>query len=791
MQNIHPFNFKIDFDIFDNISDGIQVLDNELRYLYLNNACIKQAREPKERLLGNKITEVYKGIENTELYSKLNECIKEKKSYNFENEFVYPDGKRGWFLLRIEPVDKGIIIFSTDITELKQKEERILILNNLLKSIRDINQLIVRERDRKRLIDSACKILTSSKIFKIAIIILGQNDNINSYSVSGNDKIIFNISELIEHKSLPDCIRITQNANIIQIIKDTKDCDKCPLFESICKENEVIILPIMYGIKGFGTLMCVTDGKEKINDEHISLLKEICGDLGFSMNNADTEIQLGKSVKLFENFMDYVENIMVVLNNENQIQYINPHINKYGFNDELLTGRPFIEIIPENEKGIVIKELFEIRSGKIREFEIHLTDHSKKLHTFRARGRMLPDEKGELVTILIMENITEYKLLERQMIASQKLESIGRLAGGVAHDFNNILSVILNHTDFAINEIKQENKIYDNLVNIKNATLKAADLTRMLLSFSRQQTLHKKIININKAITDLIKFMDKIIEENIKIDFVPSRNTINVCIDPTHFDQILMNLLVNARDAMPYGGKIIISSDIMSISQEYRQNYFYLKAGNYATIAVSDTGIGMDESIISKIFEPFFTTKEAGKGTGLGLSTVYTIVKQYGGDIFVYSEVEKGSTFKVYLPITEEMEIIEQKEIEKGDLNGKNETILVVEDDDSVRGIIIKILKEANYNVISTSNPEEAIRQVAMNKGIDILLCDVILPQTNGLELSKILIEKIPKMKIILMSGYSKEILTHHKLNEGSFNLIQKPFDSMTLKKRIREVLGK
>ncbi|MCX7957757.1 MAG: PAS domain S-box protein [Deltaproteobacteria bacterium] len=780
------------WEILNNLSEGIQILDKDLKYLFVNKTFISQYGSNGENLIGKRVDEIYKDIEDTEWYKKILNSLKSNSKEELTSESVVPDGRKGYFLLKIKPYDELLLILSSDISEQKQKEESIVSLNRLLKSIRNINQLIIRERDRKRLINLACKILTDSSLFRIAAILLWEGKNVQHYSVSGDNRLLFELGELINSHRLPECIKRSQTSNIMVICRDDEQlCKDCLYFANYCRGRDTIVLPISYGIKYYGLLMCTSERNMATGEEELSLLKEICQDIGFSIYSSDIEKELGKSLRMFENFMNYMDSIMVILDQHNNIQYINPHIKDFGFDDAELLGKSFLQIIISSEKDTVTKALGNIKTGKTEEFEIHLTDHHKKINTFRARGRLLTNEKSEPIVVFILDNITERKLIEQQMLVAQKLESVGRLAGGISHDFNNILSVIINYADFAISATDRQNPIFDDLNKIRTAGLKAAALTNQLLSLSRKQISEPRLTDINKSVENITEMLKRIIGENIKIDFIQGGNLKPVMIDPSHLDQILMNLIVNARDAMPKGGKITLATESIFLNEDYTLRKFNLKAGEYSVIIVSDTGIGMDETIMSKIFEPFFTTKEPGKGTGLGLSTVYGLVRQYSGDIFVYSEVEHGTTFKVYLPAITDNKEDETRDDNIVSLNG-DETVLLVEDDPMVREITARILRSSGYKVLSASSPAEALDLISeTGEKIDLLLSDIIMPQTNGVELSKTLLTKIPDIKILLMSGYTEDTLSGLNISQSSINLIQKPFDSVALRKKIREVLSK
>ncbi|MCX7944300.1 MAG: ATP-binding protein [Deltaproteobacteria bacterium] len=779
-------------EILDLIPEGIQILDKELRYVFVNKAFANQSGETVERLIGKGIEEVYPDIKGTELQRKILNSVKNNTIEELTSETVTPGGRKGYFLIKITPYDNMVIILSSDISAHKQREDRIILLNRLLKSIREINQLIIKERERNRLIKSACKILLDSLLFRIIAILLWEDKGVQHFSLSGDNRLLSELGELINSNRLPECIRRSHSASIMFICRDEVElCKDCTCSQNYCKGMNTIVIPISYGIKNYGVLFCIAERKITTGDEELSLLKEICSDIGFSIHNADIEKKLGKSLRMIENFMNHIDSIMVILDQHNNIEYINPHIKNFGFDDAELLGKSLLQIIISSEQDFVTNALGDIKTGKTREFEIHLTDHQKKIHTFSAKGRLLTNEDGEPITVLIMDDITEKKLIEQQMLVAQKLESIGRLAGGIAHDFNNILSVILNHADFALNNSKSDESILENIRSIKSAGLKAANLTRQLLSFSRRTIIEPKIIDINSFILNFIKFMKRVIGENIKIETSLNNNVKTVKVDPGHLDQILINLMINARDAMPKGGKITITTDSIFLNEDYRLKKFNLKAGEYSVIIVSDTGIGMDETVMEKIFEPFFTTKEKDKGTGLGLSTVYGLVRQYNGDIFVYSEVEHGTTFKIYLPSITDKQEEKTGEDEIVNLNG-NETILLVEDDPMVRDITARILKTSGYKVLSASSPSEALKLISeTNEKIDLLLSDIIMPDINGVELSKMILAKLPNLKILLMSGYTEDTLSGLNIKQRPIDIIQKPFDSMALRKKIREVLNK
>lgn len=400
------------------------------------------------------------------------------------------------------------------------------------------------------------------------------------------------------------------------------------------------------------------------------------------------------------------------------------------------------------------------------------------------------NENGKITKILnIARDITERKILETQLRQSQKLETVGRLAGGIAHDFNNLLTVINGFSDFLLKDIPQDNPIRSDIEAIYNAGQKAADLTRQLLAFSRRQIFDLQILDLNEIVGNFSKILHRIIGDNIKLEikFCPELGKIKV--DPGQMEQVILNILVNARDALPEGGVINIETDNVDLDQEYSHGHLHLEPGRYVMISVSDTGIGMSKEIQQQVFEPFFTTKEGGKGTGLGLSTVYGIVKQSKGYIWVYSEPNIGTCFKIYLPRVDQPE----EKIPAGQnipLNKGNEKILLVEDSNSVRSILRKILERNGYSILEAKNGEEAIQIFEKNKSdVKLLLSDVIMPGINGKELSDRINSINSDTKFLLMSGYSDDSTALIDMLKGGVPFLQKPVLPDKLTKKVREVL--
>jgi PAS domain S-box-containing protein len=390
----------------------------------------------------------------------------------------------------------------------------------------------------------------------------------------------------------------------------------------------------------------------------------------------------------------------------------------------------------------------------------------------------------------IMVDITDRKHLETQLQQSRKMEAVGRLAGGIAHDFNNLLTIITGYTDLALSRPAIPLELRADIERIENAAARAAALVRQLLAFSRKQVLQPKTLDLNSIVINLDKLLRRLMDDNIEMTTSVSQNVGKVKADPAQIEQVLMNLVVNARDAMPQGGRIVIETSNVDLDSAYADGHASVKPGRYVMLAVSDTGMGMDRETVAHIFEPFYTTKESGRGTGLGLSTVYGIVKQSGGYIWVYSELGKGSTFKVYLPrIEESVDENASLPIQLDSQRG-SETILLVEDEEAVRDLIQTVLNDQGYNVIPSRDTQHAL-QIAETFAheIHMLLTDVVMPGMSGRELAARITARRRGIRVLFMSGYTDNVITSGGVLEKGITFLQKPFSPGQLTQKVRDVL--
>jgi len=392
--------------------------------------------------------------------------------------------------------------------------------------------------------------------------------------------------------------------------------------------------------------------------------------------------------------------------------------------------------------------------------------------------------------IEVVEDITERKILEEQLRQAAQLEAIGRLAGGVAHDFNNLLTAMIGYSGVLLNQMPKTNSFRDKVFEINRAAERAAELTRQLLAFSRKQVLAVKVVDLNSIIVDFEKILRRLVgkDTEIQTEFEPSLSRISA--DPSQIEQILLNLVVNARDAMPSGGILCIETANLFLNEEYARIHADVRPGWYVMLSVTDNGIGMDEKIRSNIFDPFFTTKERGKGTGLGLSTVYGIVRQHQGHVSVSTEPGRGSTFKVYFPAVQDdlPEVPEEPPVAVQ--SAGHETVLIVEDEEIVRKVALDVLQMLGYKVLAASNPEQAISISQRHDGpIQLLLTDVALPKMDGTMLFRTLSPSRKDMKVLYVSGYTQDSIVEHGVLKPGVHFLQKPFTLDGLAAKVREVL--
>src|SRR5216117_2233368 len=505
------------------------------------------------------------------------------------------------------------------------------------------------------------------------------------------------------------------------------------------------------------------------------------------------EAALRESEERYRTLVEGVRDIIFALSPEGTIASLNPAFETItGWRREEWVGRPFERLVHPEDLPLALELLGRVVRGELRpasQFRVRTAKGDYRVGEFSATPQL---HEGRLVGILgIGRDVTERVQLEQQLRQAQKMEAVGRLAGGIAHDFNNILTAITGYADLLLEDLGATDPRRQDADEIHKAADRAAGLTRQLLAFSRQQVLQPTVLEVNTLVSDLEKMLRRLLGEDVALSTRLAPTTGRVKADPGQLEQVIMNLAVNARDAMPNGGKLTLETANVDLDDAYAADHYPARAGPFVMLAVSDTGIGMSEETQAHMFEPFFTTKEKGKGTGLGLATVYGIIKQSGGFIWVYSEVGHGTTFKLYLPRVEELaeRAFEPAQAPARAARG-TETVLVVEDETPVRSVARQVLERHGYTVLEAPSAEAALDIATRYSGtIHLLLTDVVMPGLNGRELASRLADLRPDARVIFMSGYTDDAVTRHGVLEPGSAYVQKPFTPEAIARRVREVL--
>jgi two-component system cell cycle sensor histidine kinase/response regulator CckA len=476
---------------------------------------------------------------------------------------------------------------------------------------------------------------------------------------------------------------------------------------------------------------------------------------------------------------------------ENRMTYVNPRLCEItGYSAEEMKSRPVLDFIADEDRPIVSENIRQRIEGKVQSlrYSLRMKHREGRIVHVEVHGT-ITEQDGKPAIIGVLMDMTEQRRTEEQLRQSQKMDAVGRLAGGVAHDFNNLLTIINGYSEMIADELPPGTPMRQSVEEILNAGERAANLTRQLLTFSRQQVLMPVTLNLNDRFRDMENMLCRLIGADVDLKFVEARQIWPIRADAGQIEQVMMNLVVNARDAMPHGGKLTVESSNVELDDTYVTMHPDAQPGQYVMLAVSDTGCGIDKPTRQRIFEPFFTTK-GDRGTGLGLSTVYGIVREAGGHIEVYSELGLGTCFKVYFPRDLSCESIESTPPEPSALPGGDETILLVEDEDGVRGLARMVLQKRGYRVIEARDGADALRLSEQEPSlIHLMVTDVVMPHMSGRILAERLQALRPEMSVLYMSGYTDDTVVRHGVLDANMHFLQKPFTGAGLSEKVRAVL--
>ena len=584
------------------------------------------------------------------------------------------------------------------------------------------------------------------------------------------------------------------------------DVNGHPFFQDYPWGGAIAGLPLRIGERVVGVMNVAFEKPHAFNEHELRVLGLLADQAAIAIENARlyeavqqelserkrAEEALKQSEEKYRTLVDNIQDGVFIIQDA-EMRFVNEAFARMcGYTVEEVVGMDFRQLVAPEDLEIVADRYHRRQAGEDvpREYEFRMLHKDGTTRIFVNMNAGLVSYQGKVASIGTVKNITARKRLEEQLLQARKMEAVGMLAGGVAHDFNNILTAIIGYSELLLREINPYDPRHSDVKEIKKAADRAAALTAQLLAFSRRQILQPTVLDLNATVANMGKMLRRLIREDIDLLTVLDPALGRVKADPAQIEQVIVNLAVNARDAMPQGGKLTIETANVVLDEDYARRHAEVQPGAYVMLAVSDTGVGMDAETLSHIFEPFFTTKEVGKGTGMGLATVYGIVKQSEGHIWVYSEPGQGTTFKIYLPrIEEALESSKRVSIPAESLQG-SETILLVEDEDVVREPVRRVLSQNGYTVLEARHGGEALQVCEQHEGpIHLLVTDVVMPRMSGRELAERLASLHPGMKVLYISGYTDNAIAHRGVLEPGTAFLQKPFTPYALALKVRQVL--
>ena len=682
--------------------------------------------------------------------------------------------------------------------------------NRALRALSLCNEVVIRASEELELLNEVCRIVVETAGYRMAWV---------GYAEEDEARTIRPVAHAGDEGGYLDDVRISwaedewgrgPTGTAIRAGKPTigRDIRRDPAFapwrEEALKRGYAssIALPLIADGKTLGALNIYSGELEAFDAEEVELLSELADDLAYGIaalrirarqKQAEEELrQSGRRLAEAERIAHLGSWDWDMVNKS--MWWSDEVYRIFGGTPQTFdaTYEAFLDLVHPDDRDIVnnaVEAAIKEKKSLAIDHRIVLPDGSSRV--VHEQGEVFFNEEEKPLRMLgTVQDITERKQMEEQLRRMQKMEAIGRLTGGIAHDFNNLLTVINGYSEMLADELAEEDPKRELVQEVSRAGHRAAALTRQLLAFGRKQVLQPEVLNLNAVVSEMDKMLRRVIGEDIDLVTVLDPELGNAKVDPSQMEQVIMNLAVNARDAMPQGGSLTIETGNVELDEEYARQHAEAEPGSYVMLALSDNGVGMDAETQARIFEPFFTTKLKGEGTGFGLSTVYGIVKQSGGNINVYSEPAKGTTFKIYLPRVEEPAGVEHQPEASPERAGRGETVLVVEDEPGVRRLARTILERNGYVVLEGADGSEGIRVCEEHREeIHLLLTDVVLPDTGGPALAERVTALCPRVKVLYMSGYTNNAIAHRGVLEPGVVFLPKPFTPEALLSKVREVL--
>ena len=700
------------------------------------------------------------------------------------------DGSWRWFEMtwrsRLnEPGLEGILLHGLDVTELHRLESERQVISEIVHAL---NQTAKLDQLLKRIHEALKRVLSAENCF---------------VALHDAQRDMFKFPFFAdEFDDAPAPQKVGRSCTAYVFRTGKAELIPQPAFDRLAAMGEVELVgspspswlgvPLKTPTATIGVLVVQHYQNENAYDQRdLEFLDSVGGHIALAIERRRAEEELRKSESVLSLLFEH-NPIPTWLYDVESLQFLRVNqaaVHQYGYTQDEFERMTILEIRPTSERAKAEEYLREMGSADEEHgFWLHQGKDGTKFEAELISHEMM--HAGRRVRLVVAQDISERRHLELQLRQAQKMEAVGRLAGGVAHDFNNLLMVIKGHTELLLNALNPADAMARKIEQIDRSADRATTLTRQLLAFSRLQVLQPQVINLNSVVEEMGKLLPRLIGEDIELILRLDGNLGSIRADASQMEQVIMNLAVNARDAMPNGGKLIIETKKCELEQSYTSSHPFMKPGSYILLDVTDTGTGMDEETQAHIFEPFFTTKEKGKGTGLGLATVYGIVKQSGGFIWVYSELGKGTSFKIYLPHVDGKQTQASTAKPATELPAGTETVLLSEDEQDVREIAREFLESGGYTVLEAKNGKEAIALATKHGGdIDLLVTDMVMPGMTGQELAVRLQRDYPGLAVVFMSGYSEHAATEMANADPSVRLMTKPFSRAAMLRTVRETL--